>query len=56
MANIVELQHDFDTAMDYHKRNLAIAQETNNRDAVVKACASIASIAHTLGDDQTALE
>ena len=56
MANILELQHDFDGAMENHKKSLEIAEELKNRDAVVKACASIASIAHTLDDNETALK
>ena len=50
MANILELQMDYEQAIEYHQKHLDVAVELNNRDGIVKSCGALASLYHTIED------
>lgn len=56
MANIYEMTMDFEKAIQYQKDRLELAKQLEDQDGLVKSCACIAAMYHTLHDHQSAIE
>lgn len=56
IANIFELLMDFEQAIEYQKQRLDIATEIEDRDGIVKACSTIATLYHTIGDYESSIQ
>ena len=50
MANILEIQMDYQEAIEKHKLHLGLAIMLSDRDGIVKSCGAIASLYHTIHD------
>ena len=56
MANVMELQMQFEAAIEYMEKMLEIATDKKKRDSVVKACGTLASLHHLLGNEMVAMK